>query len=100
VQSKGILGGKMRFPFSEKQLSENRYRRVFDEAVDSNELIWHRDREDRIVKIIEGKGWGLQLDNQMPFMLQEGKNYVIPKEQWHRVIKGDGKLIIEIQKVL
>jgi hypothetical protein len=33
-------------------------------------------------------------------MLQEGKNYVIPKEQWHRVIKGDGKLIIEIQKVL
>jgi quercetin dioxygenase-like cupin family protein len=90
----------MRFPFSERQLSENRYRRVFDEAVDSSELIWHRDREDRIVKIIEGKGWGLQLDNQMPFMLQEGKNYVIPKEQWHRVIKGDGKLIIEIQKVL
>jgi len=36
----------------------------------------------------------------MPSKLIEGKEYFIPKKEWHRVLKGNGKLIIEIKKVL
>jgi hypothetical protein len=28
----------------------------------------------------------------------EGKEYFIPKEKWHRIIKGKGKLVVEIKK--
>jgi len=88
------------FPFEEKKLKENKFVRVFKENVDSGELIWHRDKEHRIVKVLKSQEWGLQLDNQMPFIMEEGKNYVIPKEEWHRVIKGKGDLVIEITKIL
>jgi len=87
-----------RFPFNEKKISENVVVRTFDGDLNEDELIWHRDREGRTVRVIEGKEWGLQLDNQMPFKLIEGKEYFIPKEEWHRVIKGRGKLIVEIKK--
>lgn len=87
-----------RFPFHEKRINESVVVRTFDENTDENELIWHHDREGRFVRVVEGKGWGLQLDNQMPFKLIEGKEYFIPKEEWHRVIKGIGKLIVEIKK--
>lgn len=87
------------FPFNEKKISESVVVRTFDGNLDEDELIWHRDREDRIVRVIEGNNWGLQLDNQMPSKLIEGKEYFIPKKQWHRVLKGNGKLIIEIKKV-
>jgi len=88
------------FPFKEKKLKENKVARIFNDNVDSDELIWHRDKEHRIVKVVKGTGWGLQLDNEMPFVMEEGKNYVIPKEEWHRVIKGNGDLIVEITKIL
>lgn len=93
--SKGL---EPHFPFHEKKVNENKVVRTFDENTDENELIWHRDREGRVVRIIEGKNWGLQLDNQMPVKMVEGKEYFIPQEEWHRVIKGDGNLVIEIIK--
>ena len=31
--------------------------RTFSKDVDKLELIWHQDKEDRNVEILEGKGW-------------------------------------------
>lgn len=87
------------FPFAEEKIRENIFIREFKESVDSTELKWHMDREDREVKIIESNGWKLQLDNQLPIPLENGKTYFIEKYSFHRVIKGSGNLIIEVKKL-
>ena len=84
-------------PFKETALGDNRYIREFSTDIDSNELEWHIDKEDRIIDTIENNGWKIQLDNQLPKTLND--KLFIPKETYHRVIKGDGKLIVKITKL-
>lgn len=86
------------FPFTEKQISKKIFLREFKRDVVSDELIWHMDREDRYVKVISGKGWELQMDNQLPEIMRKGKIYFIPSYTYHRVIKGDTDLIVEVKK--
>ena len=88
----------MEFPFKEKKLENNVVIREFKENVDSEELIWHRDRENREVTILQSSGWQLQMDNEIPKTLEEGKTYYIPAFVYHRVIKGDGNLVVKIKK--
>jgi hypothetical protein len=88
------------FPFIEEHIKENIFLREFKESVESEELKWHMDQEDKEVKIIESNGWKLQLDNQLPILLEEGKTYFIEKYNFHRVIKGSGNLIVEVKKLL
>ena len=90
----------MDFPFSEKKVGNKLFLREFKEDVDSQELVWHQDKEDRYVKVIKSNGWMLQLDNELPVVLEEGIEYFIPKYTFHRVIKGTQSLIIEIKKVI
>ena len=54
------------FPFKETHLQDNLYLREFEESVDTDDLEWHRDRENRIVEIIGETDWELQMDNQLP----------------------------------
>lgn len=89
----------MDFPFEEKRIRGTTFLREFKENVDSSELIWHLDKEDRIVVPIKSNGWKLQLDNELPKMLEEGKEYFIPKMTYHRVIKGRGNLKIKLTKI-
>jgi len=72
--------------------------RTFDEAIDEMELVWHRDKKDRMVKVIQSEGWKFQMDNELPIELKRGTELFIPKEVYHRVIKGNGKLKIEIKE--
>jgi hypothetical protein len=85
------------FPFKETHLQDNLYLREFEESVDTDDLEWHRDREDRIVEIIGETDWELQMDNQLPQRMT-GKIF-IPKEVWHRVIKGTNELKVKITKL-
>ena len=39
----------------------------------------------------------LQMDNEEPVELVKGENYFIPKMEYHRIIKGEESLIIEIE---
>jgi len=86
------------YPFSEVQLSSNCRRRTFEADVDVEELTWHRDAVDRRVEVIEGSGWYLQYDNELPVALKVGEVHQIPATMWHRIIRrnGVGKLIVEI----
>jgi hypothetical protein len=86
------------FPFSEKKVGNKLFLREFREDVDSEELVWHQDQEDRRVKVIESNGWKVQLDDQLPVLLKEGSTYSIPAYVYHRVIKGSGRLLIEVEK--
>jgi quercetin dioxygenase-like cupin family protein len=70
--------------------------RTFDENVDGHELVWHRDRKDRIVEVLEGSGWWFQMDNGLPVELKAGTELMIPKYTYHRVIKGETPLKIKI----
>jgi hypothetical protein len=38
------------------------------------------------------------MENFLPIKLSETKEFNIPKFTWHRVIKGEGTLIVEIEE--
>lgn len=67
---------------------DNGNKRVFLFTVNDEELIWHRDKEDRIITVINGKGWSFQFDNQMPIELTEGSIVEIPAMVFHRIFKN------------
>ena len=72
--------------------------REFSADVDPMSLIWHEDQEDREREILEGEGWKFQFDEQLPFELNKGDKFFIPKGDLHRVIKGNSNLTIKIYK--
>ncbi len=87
----------MSLPFKETHVGNNEYIREFDNDVLTHELEWHLDREDRLIEVLENKGkWQFQLDNSLPVLLE--KDIFIPKETYHRVIKGSGRLVVKITK--
>ena len=81
-----------KLPF-EQEIIGDKILRTFSPDVDSEELKWHRDRENRLVEILEGEDWFLQMDNELPTKLVIGEKYYIPEGVYHRVIKGKNNLI-------
>lgn len=73
--------------------------RVFDQEVEEEDLVWHRDRKKRKIEVLESGNWKLQLDNNRPILLEKGMTYTIPKMVYHRVIKGQYDLVLRIQDV-
>lgn len=80
-----------KLPFEEKDEI-----RTFSKDVESEELKWHRDREDRIVTPINSNDWMFQRDNSLPEPID--KEIFIKKGEWHRVIKGTSDLEIKVKK--
>ena len=72
--------------------------REFSSKTSSFELVWHRDKKDRFVETTHNTDWLFQLDNQLPQRLTKKKLF-IPKETYHRLIKGTGDLIVKIWKL-
>ena len=84
-------------PYQDIQNQNNTVIRQFDETIDPIELMWHRDQEDRIIEAVEPTDWLVQLDNELPTLIN--KPIFIPKHAWHRTIKGTGPLKIKITKL-
>lgn len=87
----------MDFPF-EEEIIDGKIRRTFSPDVESEELKWHQDLRDRKVTIVESGGWLFQMEDKLPNKLKDGEQIQIPKFVWHRVIKGDNPLVVEIQE--
>jgi hypothetical protein len=85
-------------PYRERKLTDGRILREFSQDVSNHELEWHMDRNDREVVVVEGRGWKLQLESGLPFDLTPGETYSIPRESWHRVVKGSSPLRILINE--
>ena len=88
----------MDFPFEEKQIDQFNFIRTFSAGVDEMDLIWHADKENRIITVLEGNGWKFQFDEELPFEMIDGIKITISKGDLHRVIKGKGPLKIEVHK--
>ena len=71
--------------------------RSFSENVDSHELKWHKDLEDRVVIPIKETNWLFQRDNQLPEKISN--KIFIKANEWHRVIKGTGDLVVKVYKI-
>ena len=88
----------MEFPFTQEHI-DGKILRTFSSEVDTDELKWHYDLKDRLVQIVSGEDWELQLDNQLPEKLTPLKEYFIPKGVYHRVKKGNGDLVVIITEI-
>lgn len=73
--------------------------RTFSEKTPSEELKWHFDDENRKIIPISGEGWKIQIDESLPENLVMGNEYFIPVDVYHRIIKGNGDLIIKLFKL-
>ena len=70
--------------------------RTFSKDVNKLELVWHQDAEDRDNEILEGKGWEMQFDNELPFAIRKGDSIFITEGRIHRILKGTTDLKIKI----
>ncbi len=70
--------------------------RTFSKDVDPMELVWHQDKEDRHIEVLEGIGWSIQKDNQLPLVISKGDRIFITANEIHRVLKGTTDLKIKI----
>jgi hypothetical protein len=85
-------------PYKDIASGDNWVIREFTQDVNPIELLWHRDDEDRLLEMVEGVGWQIQLDNNLPIELTQTNKINIKKHDWHRLIKGDGNLVLKIYK--
>ena len=86
----------MEFPFTQEN-HDGYVIRTFSKDVESDELKWHYDLENRKVTILQGDGWEFQMDNQLPENLTVGGVYIIPKGIYHRVKIGVTDLKVKIE---
>ena len=70
--------------------------RSFSKNVKKLELVWHKDDEDRDIEILEGKGWQMQFDDELPFDLVKGDHIFIKRHRINRIHKGITDLKIRI----
>jgi len=93
----GFIRGRLsKLPFSEEIKNSNESIRIFKSDIDDESLMWHRDREDRIIESIGDTDWMIQLDNELPKKI--GGEVFIPMGIYHRLIKGTGDLKIKLIK--
>jgi hypothetical protein len=86
-------------PYKDTRLSDTSWIREFDPSITkSEEYVWHRDHNTRIVEVLEGEGWKFQFDNELPFFINRNNNIQIPKMTYHRIIPGKTKLRIKINE--
>jgi hypothetical protein len=84
-------------PYTQK-IDNGKIFRTFSPDVEDEELKWHQDLKDRKVTIIESGDWSFQMEDSLPNKLQNAEQIFIPKFVWHRVIKGNSNLIVEIEE--
>ncbi len=70
--------------------------RNFTTDVKELDLVWHQDREDRTIEVLEGEGWRFQKDNEIPVDMNVGDRIFIAEGEIHRVLKGTTNLKVKI----
>ena len=86
-------------PFQEEGESGGWIIRRFSAEVNPEELRWHRDGEDREIRVMESDGWALQKDNALPQELRKNESHSVRKGEWHRLLRGSGELVLRIKKL-
>jgi len=84
-------------PYVNLETTDKHIIREFSDKTDIIDFMWHRDNEDRLVEALHDTDWQVQIDNELPTSLD--RPIFIPRHQYHRVIKGSGKLRVKINKL-
>jgi quercetin dioxygenase-like cupin family protein len=85
-------------PYVESEKVGIQVTRLFSEQTPEEEFVWHRDQEDRVIEVLQPTNWKFQFDNQLPQKLTQGSMIYIPKNTYHRIIKGTKDFKIRITK--
>ena len=85
-------------PYIDEKLNNYSFIRTFKKDVIIDELKWHRDHNGRYIEVLEGSGWELQLENQLPRKLLKGDRLFIEKETYHRIKRGTTDLVLKIEE--
>ena len=80
----------------DRPYTEEQNIRFFSKDTNEEELVWHRDLEDRIIEPLHETDWKFQYDNNTPESL---KRLFIRKGVYHRLIKGSGDLKLKVIKL-
>ena len=83
-------------PYKQITISEGVFAREFSNDANSEELVWHRDPQDRIIEPLHETDWKFQYDNNTPESL---KRLFIRKGVYHRLIKGTEDLKLKVIKL-
>ena len=86
-----------KLPFDE-EVGKNCVIRTFDNSLNENELVWHKDKEDRVIFPLHESDWKIQLDNDIPKELNPDNPIFIESKKFHRLIKGKGDLKVKVYK--
>ena len=71
---------------------------MFNQDIEYNKFVWHRDEKDRVVDILYADpGWSFQFDDQLPCPLKSGDKLIIKSNIYHRLLKGKGSLVLLIK---
>ena len=76
--------------------AEEYFIREFNESGPEEEFVWHRDRANRTIVAKEGEEWFIQMDNEMPKVIEIDKPFYIREGVFHRILKGKGNLKLQI----
>lgn len=87
-------------PYKESINEKGAIQRSFSKTIHESELVWHRDSEDRLVYPVKDSDWMFQFENEIPKYLELQEAIYIPKNTYHRLIKGTNDLDVEIYKVI
>ena len=83
-------------PYKDLEVTDFYIIREFSHDIDPIELLWHRDKEDRILEPQNITDWKIQLENNLPTSINNP--IFIPKGTYHRIIKGSGNVKLKIFK--
>jgi len=83
-------------PYTDIKEADGTISRLFSASIRPEKLKWHMDDEDRVITALGETNWQFQFEDQLPVPLD--KPIFIKRHQWHRLIKGDGPLMISIYK--
>lgn len=85
-------------PYIDEKLNNKTFVRKFKHDVLNEELVWHRDVNNRIVEVLEGEDWEYQSDNMLPKKLIKGDKVFIPAKTYHRLKRGTTDLKVKIEE--
>lgn len=86
-------------PYSNHWIDDTSFYRIFDDNVNDDEFVWHRDDTDRRINVVESNGWAIQFDNELPRVLRDGDTIDIDRMRYHRIIKGKNRLVVRIEEL-
>ena len=73
------------------------YRTFEPNIINSDDLVWHKDKRDRKVLVLSGENWMFQFDDELPSKLTEGETLIIKANVYHRLIKKHNSTTLRIK---